>query len=52
MAQTPDNNTPARGQDDRRSDTDPAQNPAPRSPAPDEDAVRKGQENLERVTTK
>jgi hypothetical protein len=52
MAQTPDKHTPARGQDDRRAETNPAHDPAPRSPAPDEEAVRKGQENLDTVTTK
>jgi hypothetical protein len=52
MAQTPDTNNPARGEDDRRAATNPAQDPAPRSPAADEEAVRKGQENLDRVTTK
>lgn len=53
--QTPargDRQTPARGEDDRRTRTDPAQDPAPRSPAPDEEAVRKGQENLDSVTAK
>jgi hypothetical protein len=43
---------PQRGEDDRRTGTDPAKNPAPRSPAPDHEAVRKGQENIESVTTK
>lgn len=38
-----------RGADDRRSAVNPAANPAPSSPAPDEDAVRKGEETLERV---
>ena len=52
MAQTSDNNTPGRGEDERRTATNPAENPAPRSPAPDDDAVRKGQENLDSVTTK
>jgi hypothetical protein len=43
---------PKRGEDDRRTATDPAQDPAPRSPAADQDAVRKGEENLHSVTTK
>lgn len=38
-----------RGQDDRRGDVNPASNPAPRSPEPDERAVREGEETLERV---
>lgn len=41
--------SPARGEDDRRGTVDPAQNPAPSSPAPDEEAVRAGEEALERV---
>ena len=43
---------PKRGEDDRRAGTNPAEDPAPRSPAPDEEAVRKGQENLDSVTAK
>lgn len=38
-----------RGRDDRRSTVNPADNPAPSSPQPDEEAVRKGEENLESV---
>jgi hypothetical protein len=51
MAQN-DNQNPQRGEDERRTNTNPADNPAPRSPAPDDEAVRKGQENLDSVTTK
>jgi hypothetical protein len=43
---------PKRGEDERRTATNPADDPAPRSPDADEEAVRKGQENLDRVTTK
>jgi hypothetical protein len=43
---------PQRGEDDRRTATNPAQDPAPRSPAPDHEAVRKGEENLQSVTAK
>jgi hypothetical protein len=52
MAKAQDIQTPQRGQDDRRTPTNPADDPAPRSPAPDDEAVRKGQENLDSVTTK
>lgn len=38
-----------RGTDERRQAVDPAQNPAPRSPGQDRDAVKKGEEILERV---
>ncbi len=38
-----------RGTDDRRGTVRPADDPAPASPAPDEDAVRKGEDVLERV---
>jgi hypothetical protein len=38
-----------RGSDDRRSPVNPADNPAPISPALDEEAVRKGEDVLERV---
>jgi hypothetical protein len=38
-----------RGRDDRRGDVNPASNPAPRSPEPDERIVREGEETLERV---
>ena len=39
----------ARGADDRRGEVNPAENPAPSSPAPDLDAVREGEEKLGRV---
>jgi hypothetical protein len=58
MTKTPDKsaNQPAaaapRGQDDRRSGVNPADNPAPHSPEADAEAVRKGEENLDRVTSK
>jgi hypothetical protein len=35
-----------RGEDDRRGEVKPSENPAPRSPDPDEDAVREGEEKL------
>jgi hypothetical protein len=38
-----------RGSDERRQPVDPAQNPAPRSPEPDQEAIRKSEETLERV---
>jgi hypothetical protein len=38
-----------RGTDDRRGTVRPADDPAPVSPPPDEEAVRKGQDVLERV---
>jgi hypothetical protein len=38
-----------RGADERRGTVDPAQNPAPRSPEPDREALEKGEEILERV---
>jgi hypothetical protein len=38
-----------RGSDERKQAVDPAQNPAPSSPEPDEEALRKGEETLERV---
>ena len=41
--------TAQRGTDERKSAVDPAQNPAPRSPEPDERAVKEGEEALERV---
>lgn len=44
--------SPARGEDERRVTVDPASNPAPRSPAANEDAVREGQDKLDSVTTK
>jgi hypothetical protein len=40
--------SPAAG-DDRRSPVNPADNPRPSSPEPDADAVREGQEKLDRV---
>jgi len=39
----------ARGADERRETVDPAQNPAPRSPEPDQEAIEKGEEILERI---
>lgn len=41
--------TTPRGADERREAVDPAQNPAPRSPEPDQEAVEKGEEVLERI---
>lgn len=38
-----------RGADDRRSPVRPEDDPAPRSPEPDRDAIDKGEEVLERV---
>ncbi len=38
-----------RGSDDRRSDVNPADNPAPSSPEPDRDAIRDGEERLDSV---
>jgi hypothetical protein len=38
-----------RGSDDRRGTVRPGDDPAPVSPPPDEEAVRKGQDVLERV---
>ncbi len=38
-----------RGRDDRRGTVNPADNPAPSSPEPDKDALRKGEENLDSV---
>jgi hypothetical protein len=38
-----------RGRDDRRRPVNPADNPAPQSPEADHEAVRKGEETLERV---
>ena len=35
-----------RGEDDRRGEVQPSENPAPRSPEPDPDAVREGEEKL------
>jgi hypothetical protein len=39
----------SRGTDQRREPVNPAQNPAPSSPEPDREALRKGEEILERV---
>jgi len=39
----------ARGEDDRTGEVNPAENPAPQSPEADEDAVRKGEEILDRI---
>lgn len=39
----------SRGIDQRTEQVDPAQNPAPRSPEPDREAVDKGEQILERV---
>jgi hypothetical protein len=39
----------ARGRDERREAVNPADNPAPVSPAADQEAIRKGEETLERV---
>jgi hypothetical protein len=41
--------TTNRGEDERKTPVDPAQNPAPSSPEPDERAVREAEETLERV---
>jgi hypothetical protein len=38
-----------RGSDDRRGTVNPADSPAPSSPAPDEDALRSGEEKLDSV---
>jgi hypothetical protein len=38
-----------RGHDDRRSTVRPSDDPAPVSPTPDADAIRKGEEVLERI---
>lgn len=39
----------SRGSDERRKQVNPADNPAPSSPEPDREALRKGEEVLERV---
>ena len=52
MTQTPDKRFSPRGEDDRRTATNPAENPAPKSPPPDKEAVRKGEDNLHSVTSK
>lgn len=38
-----------RAGDDRRGDVKPTDNPVPRSPEPEEEAVRAGEEKLDRV---
>lgn len=38
-----------RGDDDRRSERNPAENPAPTSPEPEREALRAGEEKLDRV---
>ena len=38
-----------RGEDDRRGAVKPTDNPAPRSPAPDQEAIREGEEKLDSV---
>jgi hypothetical protein len=58
MTETPKNSgkqaaaASGRGQDDRRTKVNPADNPAPRSPVADAEAVRKGEENLDSVSAK
>lgn len=39
----------SRGIDQRTEEVDPTQNPAPRSPEPDREAVKKGEQILDRV---
>jgi hypothetical protein len=57
MTETPDNagnpGTTAddRAKDDRRATVNPVENPVPSSPEPDSEAVRKGRETLDRVTS-
>jgi hypothetical protein len=38
-----------RGKDDRRGRVDPKENPAPQSPDPDREEIRKGEEILSRI---
>ena len=38
-----------RGTDDRRASVDPTDDPAPVSPEPDQDAIHRGEDVLERV---
>lgn len=54
MTETPESKqaSAGRGEDDRRNEVNPADNPAPRSPAADQEAIRKGEENLHSVTNK
>jgi hypothetical protein len=40
---------PRRGDDDRRGQVKPNDNPAPRSPEADEEAIRQGEEKLDSV---
>lgn len=54
MTHTPKAPEPAepprrRGEDDRRGDVNPTDNPAPSSPETDVEALRKGEDTLERV---
>jgi hypothetical protein len=46
---TPGDTAGQRGTDERRETVNPAENPAPRSPEPDREALEKGRETLERV---
>jgi hypothetical protein len=41
--------TPRRGDDDRRGQVKPSDNPAPRSREADEEAIRQGEEKLDSV---
>jgi len=45
----PEDNSRGRAADDRRETVKPTDNPVPRSPEPEEDAVRDGEEKLARV---
>ncbi len=45
----PQSESTPRGDDDRKNTVNPADNPAPSSPAPEPDAVREGEDKLERV---
>jgi hypothetical protein len=47
--QAHDETTTGRKIDDRRGDVKPTDNPVPSSPEPDADAVRDGEEKLDRV---
>jgi hypothetical protein len=57
MTKTPDNTgnpettTDDRAKDGRRGTVNPAENPVPSSPEPDPEAVRKGRENLDSVSS-
>lgn len=46
---TQDDQSTHRTTDDRRGDVKPTDNPVPSSPQADEEAVREGEEKLERV---